>query len=159
MGKLIAIIVLIAAVAGGYYFYSQGSSAPATEENTQMPAGEANAAASADSLGTTQASTTETANPASVKEFTMTAYYDSKGKWFSLKDMSVKKGDTVRVKITNTAGMHDFVIDEYGIKKDLPLNEEVVVEFVADKVGSFEYYCSMPGHRAGGQVGTLVVAE
>lgn len=99
------------------------------------------------------------ASNAPVKEFTMTAYYDAKGKWYSLKEMSVRKGDLVRVKITNTAGMHDFVIDEYGIKKDLPMGQEVVVEFAADKVGSFVYYCSKPGHRAGGQWGTLKVSE
>lgn len=94
-----------------------------------------------------------------VKEFAMTAYYDESGKWFSLKEMSVKKGDTVRVKVTNTKGMHDFVVDELGVKKELPLNEEVTVEFTADKVGDFVYYCSKPGHRAGGQWGTLKVTE
>ncbi|KKU77218.1 MAG: hypothetical protein UY04_C0061G0006 [Parcubacteria group bacterium GW2011_GWA2_47_7] len=47
------------------------------------------------------------------KEFTMTAYYDATGKWFSLKEIAVKKGDTVRVKITNIKGMHDFTIDEF----------------------------------------------
>lgn len=99
------------------------------------------------------------ASTAPVKEFSMTAYYDAKGKWYSLKEMSVKKGDLVRVKITNTAGMHDFTIDEYGIKKELPMNQEVVVEFIADKVGNFVYYCSKPGHRAGGQWGTLTVSE
>lgn len=93
------------------------------------------------------------------KEFTMTAYYDEKGKWFSLKEIAVKKGDMVRLHITNTKGMHDFTIDEMGIKKELPLNQEVVVEFIADKVGDFIYYCSMPGHRAGGQWGTLRVTE
>lgn len=93
------------------------------------------------------------------KEFTMTAFYDEKGKWFSLKEIAVKKGDTVRVKITNTAGAHDFTIDEMAIKKELPLNQEVVVEFIADKAGDFVYYCSMPGHRAGGQWGTLRVTE
>lgn len=99
------------------------------------------------------------ASAAPVKEFSMTAYYDAKGKWYSLKEMSVKKGDLVRVKITNTAGMHDFTIDEYGIKKELPMGQEVVVEFTADKTGSFVYYCSKPGHRAGGQWGTLTVSE
>ncbi len=94
-----------------------------------------------------------------LKEFTMTAYYDSKGMWYSLKEMSVKKGDHVRVKLTNTAGIHDFLINEFGIKKELPLNEEVVVDFIADKVGSFVYYCSKPGHKTGGQWGTLVVTE
>lgn len=100
-----------------------------------------------------------TATQGDVKEFSMTSYYDEKGKWFSLKEISVKKGDTVRIKVTNTKGTHDFNIDEYGIKQMTPFNEETVIEFTADKVGEFAYYCSMPGHRAGGQVGTLKVTE
>ncbi|HXK38164.1 MAG TPA: cupredoxin domain-containing protein [Candidatus Paceibacterota bacterium] len=133
---IIALLVLIAI--GGYFALRGGSTAgaPAPVEAKES-----------------------VASTAPVKEFSMTAYYDAKGKWYSLNEMSVKKGDLVRVKITNTAGMHDFVIDEFGVQKELPLNQEVVVEFTADKVGSFVYYCSKPGHRAGGQWGTLVVSE
>jgi len=105
------------------------------------------------------ANTPATGSASSVKEFTMTAYFDEKGKWFSLKEMTVKKGDNVRLTITNTKGMHNFNIDELGIKKELPLNTPVVVEFTADKAGEFVYYCAMPGHRAGGQWGTLRVTE
>lgn len=94
-----------------------------------------------------------------LKEFTMTAYYDAQGKWFSLKNVVVKKGDHVRIKVTNTAGMHDFTLDEFGVKQELPLNQEVVIDFAADKAGSFQYYCSKSGHRAGGQWGTFTVSE
>lgn len=92
-----------------------------------------------------------------VKEFVMTSFYDDKGAWFSLKEISVNKGDVVRIKVTNIKGNHDFVIDEYNIKKITPLNEEAVIEFTADKAGEFIYYCSMPGHRQKGQWGTLKV--
>ncbi len=101
----------------------------------------------------------ESTGAAAVKEFSMTAYYDTTGKWFSLKEIAVKKGDTVRIKITNTKGMHDFVVDEYSIAEELPMDKEVIVEFKADKVGDFVYYCSKSGHRAGGQWGTLKVSE
>ena len=100
---------------------------------------------------------------ATPKEFTMTAFYEMKdGKpapQYSLNAISVKKGDTVRIKITNTKGMHDFVIDEYVINTDLPLNQEMTIEFIADKAGTFTYYCSKPGHRAASQFGTLTVTE
>lgn len=96
---------------------------------------------------------------ADVKEFSMTSYYDDAGKWFSLKEITVNKGDNVRIKVTNTKGSHDFTLDEYGIKKMTPLNEEVVIEFTTDKVGEFTYYCSMPGHRQAGQFGKLTVKE
>lgn len=99
----------------------------------------------------------------SVKEFTMNSWMDKiNGKMaahFSLKEIDVKKGDRVRITITNTAGTHDFNIDAYGIKVETPLNEKTVVEFIADKAGMFEYYCSKYNHRDIGQTGTLRVMD
>ena len=105
--------------------------------------------------------TQETTKSEAVKEFTMTAYYDPalKKPIFSVPEMAVRKGDRVKIKVTNTMGMHDFVIDELGVATELPLNQEVTVEFVADKAGDFVYYCSKPGHRQAGQWGTLKVSE
>jgi nitrous oxide reductase len=98
-------------------------------------------------------------NDRPVKEFVMDSYYDDKGIWFSLKEITVNKGDKVRIKVTNIKGRHDFVIDEYDIHEDTPINKEVVIEFVADKSGEFIYYCSVPNHREKGQWGTLKVLE
>jgi nitrous oxide reductase len=96
-----------------------------------------------------------------VKEFKMTSWMDNiDGKMaahFSLKEIRVKKGDKVRIIITNTAGNHDFVLDEYKLNLETPLNKPVIVEFTADKVGTFEYYCSKYNHRAIGQKGNLIV--
>lgn len=140
MGKIIGLVVIVGIAVAGYLFFRSDESMPAKiEKNTvsqDIP-----------SLGTND----------SVKEFTTTAYYDETGVWFSLKEMRVKKGDLVRVHATNTKGMHDFVIDEFGIKKELPMNEEVTFEFTADTTGEFVFYCSKPGHRAKGQWGTLIV--
>lgn len=98
-----------------------------------------------------------------VKEFAMKSWMDKiDGKMaahFSLPEIVVKKGDRVRITITNTAGNHNFVINEYGIEKDTPVNQETVIEFTADKVGEFEYYCSKYNHRSLGQHGTLKVTE
>jgi len=93
-----------------------------------------------------------------LKEFAMDSFYDENGVWFSLKEINVNKGDRVRIKVTNIKGKHDFIIDEYGINEITPLNEEVVIEFIADKTGEFVYYCSVPGHREKGQWGTLTVS-
>lgn len=141
MGKIIAIAVVVVGIVA--FFAMKGNKATAPE--TTMMQQDKQSSANADQ--------------GDIKEFSMTSYYDEKGKWFSLKEMTVKKGDKVRVKVTNTKGTHDFAIDEYGIKKMTPLNEEVVIEFTADKTGEFAYYCSVPGHRQGGQEGKLIVTE
>ena len=152
--RLGLIALVVAVLAGGAYLLT--SSKPASEpETVSVPNGGSPADAPAPSPVTPEAP--EAA--AAVKEFTMTAFYDEKGKWFSVKEMAVTKGDRVKITVTNTKGMHDFTLDEYGIKNELPLNEPVVIEFTADKAGSFVYYCSKPGHRAGGQWGTLTVSE
>lgn len=92
-----------------------------------------------------------------VKEFAMDSYFDDKGVWFSVKEIRVNKGDRVRIAVTNIKGTHDFTLDEFGVKQETPLNETTTIEFVADKAGTFEYYCSKPGHRAKGQWGKLMV--
>ena len=140
MGKIIGLILITGIAIGGYFFFKNKE--PMSDKTNGNTAPQ-------------EKISPETDRPA--KEFSTTAYYDETGVWFSLKEMRVKKGDLVRVHATNTKGMHDFVIDEFGIRKELPLNEEVTFEFTADKTGEFVFYCSKPGHRAKGQWGTLIV--
>lgn len=98
-----------------------------------------------------------------VKEFTMTSFYEivdgQPQPQFSMKEITVTKGDKVRIKVTNIRGIHDFSLDEFNISEDTPLDQEVVIEFTADQAGTFEYYCNQPGHRALGHWGTLTVLE
>lgn len=140
MGKIIGLIFIVGIAVGGYFFFEDKE--PMSDKTNGNTAPQ-------------EKVSPETDRPA--KEFTTTAYYDETGVWFSLKEMRVKKGDLVRIHATNTKGMHDFVIDEFGIKKELPMNEEVTFEFTADTTGEFVFYCSKPGHRAKGQWGTLIV--
>jgi plastocyanin len=91
-----------------------------------------------------------------VKEFTVTG---SPFK-FVPAAMTVKKGDTVKITFKNSGGTHDFVIDELGVKtKTLASGAEETVQFVASKVGTFEYYCSVGNHRAMGMVGKITITE
>lgn len=72
--------------------------------------------------------------------------------------ITVKKGDKVKITFKSVDGFHDFGIDEYNIiTKQLKSPAEEVLEFTADKTGSFEYYCSVGTHRAMGMWGTLKV--
>jgi plastocyanin len=64
---------------------------------------------------------------------------------------------TVTLTITNEgAALHDFVIDALDIKVDLPPGGTQTVE-VDLPAGTYEFYCSIPGHKEAGMVGTLVV--
>ena len=75
-------------------------------------------------------------------------------------ELQVKVGDRVRIEFTSTSGFHDWVVDEFGAatKQVKPENGMTSVEFVADKEGTFEYYCSVGSHRANGMKGNLVVS-
>ena len=99
-----------------------------------------------------------------IKEFSMTSFYEivdaQPRPQYSLKEITVKKGDLVRIKITVTKGAHDFKIDEFDVYADtIEFNKEYVVEFTADKAGEFIYYCTKPNHRQNGQWGTLKVLD
>jgi heme/copper-type cytochrome/quinol oxidase subunit 2 len=99
-----------------------------------------------------------------VKEFTITSFVefvDGKPKpQYSLKEITVNKGDKVKIKITVTSGAHDFKIDEFDIYVDTKeLNKEYAVEFIADKAGEFTYYCTKPSHRQNGHWGILKVLD
>lgn len=89
-----------------------------------------------------------------VKEFTVSGKNFS----FSPNKITVKKGDKVKITFQNSEGFHDWKIDEFGVAtKQTKAPTSEVLEFTADKVGSFEYYCSVGSHRAMGMKGTLVV--
>ena len=95
-----------------------------------------------------------TSSTGTIKEFSVEA---SSFK-FVPKTMTVKKGDTVKIIVTNAGGVHDFRIDEFNAHtKTLSAGQSEMVTFAANKSGTFEYYCSIGNHRAMGMVGTLVV--
>ncbi len=91
-----------------------------------------------------------------VKEFVV----EGKNMSFTPAVLNVKKGDLVKITFKNTQGFHDFKIDEFGAAtKQIKSPDTEVLEFTADKVGSFEYYCSVGSHRSMGMVGILNVTE
>src|SRR3989344_1954893 len=72
--------------------------------------------------------------------------------------INARKGDRVKIIFKNTGGFHDFKIDEFNVAtQKIQEGAEETVEFIADKTGSFEYYCSIGNHRAMGMKGTLII--
>lgn len=80
--------------------------------------------------------------------------------YYKPNEIRIKKGQKVRIELHSVSMMHDFVIDELGVKIPVTQSGEVgIVEFTADTAGTFEYYCSVGNHKAQGQIGTLIVEE
>ncbi len=89
-----------------------------------------------------------------VKSFTIT------GKNFSYAPslITVKKGDKIKLTFENVQGYHDIVLNGYGLAtSQAQAPNTAVLEFIADKVGSFEFYCSVGTHKTLGMKGTLKV--
>jgi nitrous-oxide reductase len=63
--------------------------------------------------------------------------------------LEVVQDDLVRVTIHGDALAHSFNIDEYRIARRVPPGGTAVVEFRADRTGTFPFYCNItsePGH-------------
>lgn len=134
--KTLIIVVGIVVLGGlGWYWYSTRSNSAQRPQNTVQ--------------------TNDVAPKVVVKEFSITA----KNFEFSEKEIRVKQGDKIKINLTSTEGTHDWVVDEFTGAKTSIINNggSSSVEFVADKIGTFEYYCSIGTHRQMGMVGRLVV--
>jgi plastocyanin len=142
MMKVIIAVVVLVLVFGGYYLFGSTNTAVAPEP---APVVENN------DEGTTVAPSEEAPQ---VRAFTV------EGRMFSFtpNTMNVNVGDTVRVTFKNVEGKHDWVLDAYNVRTQIiAAGTEETIEFVADKAGTFEYYCSVGNHRAQGMKGTLTV--
>lgn len=96
--------------------------------------------------------------PTSSVSATKTFVVEAKDFSFAPTTIKVKTGDTVVITFKNTQGTHDFKIDEFDVATNqIGEGDEEEVEFVANKKGTFEYYCSIGNHRKMGMVGKLIV--
>lgn len=121
--------------------------------------------------------TPETAAPETTTTLTVSG---SDGIAFEPDAFSVPAGEDVTVELTaGTAVLHDLVIAEAGAAATASATGEPVgpigdadvfvvraeagetatTSFRVDEPGSYELYCSVPGHRQGGMVATLTVVD
>lgn len=129
---ILAVVVVIFILAGSLLFKGQAPKYPTKETST---------------------SKTGTLN-GNVREFLLVG----RDYTFFPIEMQVKKGETVRVVFKNNQGFHDFRVDGYEVgTKQISEGERETVEFVADKAGTFEYFCSVGNHRQQGMAGKLIV--
>lgn len=157
---LLLIVLGVIIVGGGVYFYQQGLAPVAIENvnkvnNTNQPANKISLETPAN--GNIEVKVDEVA-VGDINQTVKTFIVGGGNYLFSLKEMKVKKGDKVKIVFTNNEGFHDLIIDEFKVNTgQIKAGESRTVEFVADKTGTFEYYCSVGQHRANGMVGKLIV--
>ncbi|QJD60770.1 nitrite reductase, copper-containing [Pseudomonas sp. gcc21] len=76
--------------------------------------------------------------------------------------MRVAEGAVVQVNVVNGDGaIHDFAIPDFSVKSDQigGKGSATAVVFRASKSGTFEYLCTLPGHKAAGMFGKLIVGD
>ena len=73
--------------------------------------------------------------------------------------IQVNLGDRVVLHIESVDVYHGIALPDFGVNKQLPPGENVKVEFIADKKGTFSFFCSVScggGHNSMG--GQLIVS-
>jgi len=145
---VVAVVVIIVIALLGWWIFSQNQEPGVTPNLPDSQNGTENSTSSPSSGGT--ATTTDSK--------TVTVDIKANNFSFDKRTITVNEGDTVRIVFSNEQGFHDFVIDEFDARtKQLNAGQTETIEFVADKTGTFEYYCSVGTHRAMGMKGNLIV--
>lgn len=84
----------------------------------------------------------------------------NQGLRFTVDEITVRRGVTVRLTFDVVGGMHDWVLDEFDAATEvMRRGGSETIEFTADEAGTFEYYCSVTGHRRAGMFGSFIVIE
>ncbi len=145
-------IVVVVAVLGGFFFMSGKS--PVQPMATPVEVEESETMVVEDE----QVDATAEAN---AMEKTTTITIDVKPFSFAPAVIEAKAGETITVTLTNSEGMHDFVIEELSVaskKLTQGQTDTFEIKIPEDATGkSYEFYCSVGNHRQQGMVGTLKV--
>ncbi|HEY7106535.1 MAG TPA: plastocyanin/azurin family copper-binding protein [Acidimicrobiia bacterium] len=87
---------------------------------------------------------------------------DARSFKFTPDTIDVKAGENIAIALHSEDQTHDFVIEGKG---SMPTTKVVEVQggktatggFSIAQPGTYTFYCSIPGHRAAGMVGTITV--
>jgi plastocyanin domain-containing protein len=77
-------------------------------------------------------------------------------KGFEPSNITVKKGEPLHLVVTRKTEKTcatSINIEEAGIRKDLPLNQAVAIDFTPDKAGKIRYACDM------GMIGGVLLVQ
>ena len=77
---------------------------------------------------------------------------------FSPREIRVKAGQPVNLRISNQGGiLHDLTIPTLGYQAVVQPGQQSTVGMSVSEPGTYEFFCSVPGHREAGMVGRLIV--
>lgn len=95
-----------------------------------------------------------TADSAGAREITVTATDFA----FTPSEIRVKKGEKIKLTLTNADGGHGIAIPAFGVNLRARPGGSASVVFTADRTGSFPFFCDVfCGEGHGAMRGTLVV--
>ena len=72
--------------------------------------------------------------------------------------LTLKAGQAFTIVLKNTGSIeHDITVDDAKFKLSVPGNNTREKGLKVDKPGTYEFYCSLPGHKSAGMKGELAV--
>lgn len=149
---IIGLVVVIIVAILGFVFVSQNKSSEPTTEMQPTVSSQPQASDSATMEDDKMAS------PSGMMDNVHEFMVEASNFKFLPTEIKVKKGDKVKITFKNTGGTHDFVIDEFNVEsKRINGGSQDIIEFTADKAGTFEFYCNVGNHRSMGMKGNLIV--
>ncbi len=78
---------------------------------------------------------------------------------FNPRSIEVRRGTKVRIALTATGRTYSMAIEGYGVSAVCPAGQTVYLDFIANKSGTFTYYCNMDvGDERSKMTGRLVVS-
>ena len=134
---IIALVIIVA----GYFLLRRSYQAPTVTPEKTGRAIETPPTAQAPTSGATEISVVGT-------EFS-----------FSPASISVKAGEQVKITFRNNGRVpHNLILEGLGIEtKTISGGQTDIVEFIAPSLGTYAFFCSIPGHRAAGMEGSLKI--
>ncbi len=92
------------------------------------------------------------------EELTLVGHTPLNGNW-SQREIRVRLGDKVRIRLTSEDVTHGFLIPDFGINAGpISPGKFKMVEFTADQRGEFKFYCNVVcSHQHGGMTGKIIV--
>lgn len=167
MKGFLSVLVIVLLIGAGWWFYQSGTNTPVIpdaasdemmDEGSMMDDGMVQSGMPTMENGTVMEKEVIQMMDGGMMAAEKTFDITGKSFEFSRKEIRVKRGDKVTINFESTGGLHDLTIDEFKAHtQQVQPGTKTSTTFVADKTGTFEYYCSVGEHRARGMVGKLIV--